>query len=49
MAEDWSTRTKPDGTNEFLLKEDAFHLLLEDGSKIVLVYGEDWSIRTKPE
>ena len=29
--------------DSFLLKEDSFYLLLEDGSKIVLVYGTNWT------
>ena len=32
----------------FLLKEDAFYLLQEDGSKIVLFYGTDYLNDLKP-
>ena len=40
--------TKPSAINDFLLKEDSFYLLLEDGSKIVLNYGDIWTKDTKP-
>lgn len=32
--------------SSFLLKEDAFYLLLENGSKIVLSYGIDYTLET---
>lgn len=33
----------------YLLKEDAFHLLLETGDKIVLSRGTDYTKETKPQ
>lgn len=47
MADNWSGRGKPSATNDFLLKEDSFYLLLETGDKIVLAVGEEWSTRSK--
>jgi hypothetical protein len=47
-AATYSNDTKPSVANEFLLKEDAFYLLLESGSKIVINYGINYSYDTKP-
>lgn len=46
ITTDWNNRTKP-RLKTFLLKEDMFHLLLEDGGRIVLL-DNDWNNRTKP-
>lgn len=48
MSDSWDKRAKPSADNSFLLKEDAFYLLLETGEKIVIDYGDAWSTRTKP-
>lgn len=58
MATGYTKETKPstiytrEGVNSFLLKEDAFYLLLEDGGKIVLSRGSlvtpSYGKETKP-
>lgn len=47
-ASTYSNEIKPTADNTFLLKEDAFFLLLESGYKIVLNYGIDYSYDSKP-
>jgi len=44
----YSNETKPATQNTYLLMEDGFYLLQEDGSKIVLTYGIDYTNTTKP-
>ena len=48
MGTTWAGRTKPDGDDFFLLKEDLDFLLLETGDKILTDRGEEWIPRTKP-
>ena len=44
----YSNETKPATQNTYLLMEDGFYLLQEDGSKIVLTYAINYSNETKP-
>ena len=44
----WTNATKPSSENTYLLMEDGYYLLQEDGSKIVLTRSADWSNTTKP-
>ena len=46
MPTTWNTIEKP-GLG-YLLKEDAFYLLLETGDKIVLSYGTEYTNDSKP-
>ena len=48
MSETWQGRTKPEGADSSLLKEDTDFLLLETGYKIVISRGEEWNTRNKP-
>jgi hypothetical protein len=45
MTTTWTNTGKLD--NEFLLKEDSFYLLLENGSKIVLFRGTEYTNTSK--
>jgi hypothetical protein len=44
----YTNDTKPGGVDSFMLKEDAFYLLLETGDKIVLSYGVNYLYDVKP-
>ena len=44
----WTNETKPATENTYLLMEDGFYLLQEDGSKIVLTRSNDYTNTTKP-
>ena len=44
----YSNDSKPSALTSYLLKEDAFYLLLETGEKIVLAYGGGYSNDAKP-
>ena len=43
----WTNETKTSDEDSFLLKEDSFFLLLENGFKIVLKYANSWTNEIK--
>jgi len=48
MPTSYSNDDKPSTTSSFLLKEDAFYLLLETGDKIVITRANDYTNDAEP-